>query len=182
MPVRLSSLFAVLFLVQPATAQDLPDSANLLTLYTNRCAAVAADPDRALQAAFGSDGGGGATTADKALLNYSETLPLNDDVFGNLFYNRVITKGGQQSTCFLSVTAFGIDSLPYEDLPAVIEAQVETLLGGPVTKHGSPVLQGDQRAQMYLWTAGEGFPAPRALQVMQMGNVVTIAQSTLTPN
>jgi hypothetical protein len=174
---------ALACLASPLAAQDLPDSAALLTMFTTRCAEIAADPEAALQAAFGSDMGGGAVTSDKALLQHTEALSLTDGVFATLFYHRTILPGGQNSACLLTVNGIGAGGdLPYANLPSVIDTQAEALVGAPVAKLGGPAMQNGEVGQMMLWTGGEGFPAPRSLQLMQGGPIVTIALSTLTPN
>jgi hypothetical protein len=176
-------------LAAPATAQSLPDSATLFDQFTTRCAAIRADPEAAIAAAFGDpNGSGGAVTSDKALLTYQEPLltpgEMPDDIGAILFYNRNQTAGGREDYCNLTVNALFADktALNLTDLPDVIGARAEAVLGGPVTKLGSPVLQQGQAAQMYLFTTGDGFPASSALQVMQADGFVTLSLAIRTPN
>jgi hypothetical protein len=172
-------------LAAPATAQSLPDSTTLFDQFTTRCAAIRANPEAAIAAAFGdANGGGGAVTSDKALLTYQEPLPMPDDINAILFYNRNQTAGGREDYCNLTVNALFADktALNLTDLPDVIGARAEAVLGGPVTKLGSPVLQRGQAAQMYLFTTGDGFPASSALQVMQADGFVTLSLAIRTPN
>jgi hypothetical protein len=172
-------------LAAPATAQTLPDSTTLFDQFTARCAAIRADPEAAIAAAFGDEnGGGGVVTSDKALLTYQERLPMPDDVNAVLFYNRSLTAGGREDYCNLTISTFssGDSALNLADLPDVVGGRAEAVLGGPVTKLGSPVLQQGQMAQMYLFTTGDAFPAPRALQVMQADGFVTLSLAIRTPN
>ncbi|NJM81479.1 MAG: hypothetical protein HC844_02415 [Tabrizicola sp.] len=180
--MRLAPALTALLLATPTLAQEAPTSAEVFDRFTTRCAEIAADPEGAVSAAFGSDLGGGAVTSDKAMLTYQERLEFSDDLFAIVFFQREIQPGGTISFCTFNLSSFGsAPELNLADMPDIVAARVEALLGGPVTRAGSGVLQGGEPAQMFRWTSGEGFPPPRNLNMMQGGNTISLSIGTIEP-
>ncbi len=166
----------------PALAQEAPTSAKIFDLFTTRCAEIAADPEAAVSAAFGSETGAGAVTSDKAILFHQERVELAEELFAFFFFHRQIFPGGTMSSCSFSLSSFGgAPELNLTDMPDIVAAQAEALLGGPVTRAGSGVLQNGEPGQMFRWTAGESFPPPRSLNMMQAETTVNLTISTFDP-
>ncbi|MGL5009607.1 MAG: hypothetical protein ACRC6I_06960 [Paracoccaceae bacterium] len=171
-------------LASPVAAQTLPDSTTLFDQFTTRCAAIMADPEAALTAAVGSDTGSGAVTSDKALLSYQEAMPMPDGINAILFYSRVQTALGREEACNLTMTdlAGGDQALNLTDMPDIVATRAEALLGGPVTRVGGPFMQQGEIGQIYLYSAGDGFPTPRTFYVMQALGFLTLSHTIRTPN
>jgi hypothetical protein len=166
---------AIMALATPAAAQDLVTADALLTTFTERCAAIAADPEAAIAAAIRDDLGSGAVTTDKALLQLTTVIELPGTSYASLFFNRVILPADRGETCSLtaSFTEPG-DPVILPDLVDVIETQMADLLGGPTTRHGSDIFADGALARSYIWSTGDSVGDP-SLFVTQTPSYVLMA-------
>jgi hypothetical protein len=166
---------ACLALALPALAQDMVTADALLTTFTDRCAAIAADPEAAIAAAVRDAQGSGAVTTDKALLQLTTVVEIPGADFATLFFSRVTLPADQGETCSLTVS-FTEPGTPVilPDLVDVIAAQTADLLGGPTTRHGSDIFAEGALARSYIWSTGDSVSDP-SLFVTQTPAYVLIA-------
>jgi hypothetical protein len=166
---------ACLALATPLHAQDPVTAEALLTTFTERCAAIAADPEAAIAAAVGADLGSGAVTTDKALLQLTTVIEVPGTSFASLFFNRVTLPADRGETCSLTAS-FDEPGTPVilPDLVEVLGARSADLLGGPTTRHGSDIFADGALAQSYIWSTGDSVNDP-SLFVTQTSTYVLMA-------
>lgn len=171
---------ALALLPGPSAAQD---AGALLGLFAQRCAAIAADPRAAANAAPDS-GGVGAMTSDGAVASITETLALPDpDLLATLSFVQLATAGGAQHSCGLSIFARSgaADGLLMPEMADLLEARAAEILGGPAARAGGPVSSAGEVGQLLLWSTGEGFPPAATLALTQGAGVMLVSLVRAVP-
>lgn len=188
---------ATLLLATPAMAQEATISARIVDLFGTRCAEIAADPEAAVAQSFdpnrapGTVSQIGEITTDRSLLFYLEDI--KNDAFGlteydyaTLSFNREKLPGGTSSTCMLQYTFGGKDGISsleeteqvLSDLPAVIEARISEVWGGPATRVGGSTRESSGAHRRFVWVYGDSFPPSRQLSLGQAGNAIILISTT----
>jgi hypothetical protein len=184
--MRPAIITAFLTLAAPAhaQAQDAMTAETLLQTFTDRCTAIAADPEAVIAAGLAGDGSAsGAVTTDKAILQYQELTVLPGADFANLFFGRNILPGGSTSFCVLTVNLTeAATPIAYPELTDLVGAAAEGLLGRPVTRYGSDVFQQGEIARMHLWATGDT-PGGPSISILQSSGLVQLSiQMPTVPN
>lgn len=159
----------------PVAAQDSITAAAFLQTFQDQCATIAADPETAIAGAIASDTGGGAVSTDKAILQLTTVIDIPGTSFATLFYQRYILPADSAAYCTITAS-FDDPGTPVAlpELVDLIATAAPTILGGPVTRHGSDVFADGQIARMYLWTAGDSILSD-SITLNQTPSIVTLS-------
>jgi hypothetical protein len=182
--MRIAIITALVAIAAPAQAQDALTAEAALQTFTDRCAAIAADPEAAIAAGLAGDGSAsGAVTTDKAILQYQEASVLPGTDFASLFFVRHILPGGSTSYCGLTINLTEpATPIAYPELADLVGAAAEGLLGRPATRYGSDIFQQGEIGRMHLWATGDT-PGEPSISILQTSRLVQLSiQLTTVPN
>jgi hypothetical protein len=151
------TLFLLLAITSPVAAQDALTAETVFSTFKTRCQTIAADPEGAVSATFNGDGSAsGAVTSDKAITQYQAAIELPGADFASIFYIRHQLPGGSMSFCGLTVSlSEAVTPIAFPEMADLIGVEAEGLLGAPVTRRGSDVMENGEIGRMFLWTAGD---------------------------
>ncbi len=172
-PCIFAATFALASL--PAMAQDGITAAAFLQTFQDRCAATAADPAAAITQAIASDNGGGAVTNDKAIVQLNTVIDIPGTSFASLFYQRYVLPADGVAYCTITAS-FDTPGTPVAlpDLVDLVSVAAPDVLGAPVTRHGSDVLDQGMLARMYLWSSGDSVK-DASITLNQTATIVTLS-------
>ncbi len=169
------ALVITLLAATPAAAQDTITAAAFLQTFQDQCAAITADPEAAIASAIATDTGGGAVSTDKAILQLTTVIDIPGTSFATLFYQRYILPADSAAYCTITAS-FDDPGTPVvlPELADLIATTAPTILGGPVTRHGSDVFADGEIGRMYVWTVGDTVMAD-AITLNQTASIVTLS-------
>ncbi len=188
--MRLALAITALLSATPAVAEDIPDSARLLQFFTNRCTAIATDPETVFRGSvqpLPADEkivqGPGGLSADKSLLMHSENIQFTGKLTAVLYFGRIRTSGGTQEECIMTLNLSAIETPdPFNDMPDIIANEAESILGGPTNLYGGGAMDDGSIVTMHLWAVETAFPPPAQLRFSNSEKLASLSRIIRTPN
>jgi hypothetical protein len=180
--IRATALALALALASPAIAQEPLTAQGLLDTFTSRCKAIAANPEAAIVAAYGSETALGGTTPDRVFLQYREFINLSPEQFVSIYYIRRQLPGGSVGYCGLMASLMGdpVEPVAFPELEGLVDAAAEGILGAKATKQGGDMMQNGKFGRTLLWVTGDK-PTDPTLILTQAPESVSLDLQLLTP-